>query len=546
MPPEGTPSAKLWLIGEAPGQDEVALGHPFAGKSGEKLDQLLQSIGVARKQCYITNLSHYRPYNNNFKYLEGSAELKAGLDEIVENLVKTPPKVIVLLGSEALKYVAKKEGIRKWRGSVIDLPVNQSIVKLIATYHPAYVLRDPIGYPLAKLDLIRAKQILNGTFISKTRTITIADNSNIDDIHYRLKRSRKISCDVESTKSGDLLCVGFAVSPTEAFVIPYSSDIRIHALLTDILADETIEKIMHNGGFDTTMLQLHGFTVRGYKHDTLIAANLLAPELPKDLAFLTSVCTDVPYYKEEGRAEIPSDTKVWGAKRNKQELYIYNGKDDYVTYEINEEQLKELAEDVDLDALYKYSMEAQEMAIDMGNYGMLLDEERRTLLQSAVQMRRVETQHLANAVASAVIGRQVVVNVRSTKEFPRLLYTADGFNFPERKKHNKKKDTSSVTADENAIVSLIAYCKKKMEDLGVGDTRDMWTLKFKFLELVLKLREYDKQLSSYLNIKTHGSSGRVKCMYRVSGTETGRWSCSLFIDGSGVNMQTIPREKIEV
>jgi hypothetical protein len=84
----------------------------------------------------------------------------------------------------------------------------------------------------------------------------------------------------------------------------------------------------------------------------------------------------------------------------------------------------------------------------------------------------------------------------------------------------------------------------KADELKTLDLKNQWLLKAEFLKLILKLREYDKQLGSFLNVKTH--HGRLKSQYRVSGTETGRWSCAKFVDGSGVNAQQITREGVEV
>jgi uracil-DNA glycosylase family 4 len=555
---EGSPSSKLWLVGEAPGWNEEQDGKPFIGESGKKLEEALGMAGVSRNEVFLTNLCHYRPAGNKFEILLKSRELQEGVVELRELLNSHRPNVVVALGAYPLEYLAGKHGITKYRGSILSCGSDHIgelgyELKVIPSYHPAFVLRARQNFPIFVCDIQRA---VNDSkfpeFNYPTRTIHIAPGTvatsigakvtNLEsvpfDYDYWLKRilsSGIVSCDIESVKkTTQILCVGFGISPDVGVVIPYDGTARHYEFIDAVLSSERVRKVCHFGTYDVTVLRENGHTVQAYTDDTIIQAHVLAPELPRDLAYLVSVHTREPYFKEEGRASIPGDVKGWSAKRNKQDLYIYNGRDITTTIELYHAQATEISEDPDHSSIYAYEMEMQQVALDLGMTGLERDLERVEAIKKAVERKL--------ALYWFFIERLSGIPIRNSanKEVCKLLYKH--FKLPERKKTNRKSGKVTVTSDEDALVSLITFCKTHINKLKSNKALTEWHTKLKVVELLLKVREQEKILSSYINISDH--NGRVLGLYKVAGTETGRWSASQYVDGSGLNIQTIPRSSV--
>lgn len=133
---EGNIRAKLMFIGESPGGDEDRLGKPFVGKAGKLLDKIFEEIGLKREEIYITNIVKCRPPQNRDPKDD---EADACKDYLRNQVILIKPKVIVLLGSVALKNILGKEfSITKARGQRVEMRG----IGYIPTWHPAAVLRD--------------------------------------------------------------------------------------------------------------------------------------------------------------------------------------------------------------------------------------------------------------------------------------------------------------------------------------------------------------------------------------------------------------------
>lgn len=131
----GNPRARLMFVGEGPGADEDAQGEPFVGRAGKKLDEMIQSIGLARGEVYIANVVKCRPPDNRTPEPDEIATCSPFLFRQIEAIA---PDVIVALGSPAAKtLLGTKVGITQLRGNwgrFRGIPV-------MPTYHPAYLLR---------------------------------------------------------------------------------------------------------------------------------------------------------------------------------------------------------------------------------------------------------------------------------------------------------------------------------------------------------------------------------------------------------------------
>jgi uracil-DNA glycosylase len=134
---DGSPKAELVFVGEGPGADEDAQGLPFVGRAGKLLTQMIEAMGLQRKDVYICNVVKCRPPENRTPEKD---EVSTCSPFLLRQLDVIAPKVIVCLGSVAAQTLLEtNRGISHYRGEWLDFRGR----KLLATYHPAYLLRNP-------------------------------------------------------------------------------------------------------------------------------------------------------------------------------------------------------------------------------------------------------------------------------------------------------------------------------------------------------------------------------------------------------------------
>jgi len=134
---DGNPKAELVFVGEGPGADEDAQGLPFVGRAGKLLTQMIEAMGLRRQDVYICNVVKCRPPENRLPEKDEIAECSPFL---FRQLDVISPKVIVCLGACAAQTLLEtNRGISQFRGQWLDFRGR----KLMATYHPAYLLRNP-------------------------------------------------------------------------------------------------------------------------------------------------------------------------------------------------------------------------------------------------------------------------------------------------------------------------------------------------------------------------------------------------------------------
>jgi len=155
---DGNPQARVMFVGEAPGRDEDLEGLPFVGRSGQLLDRMLAAIGLDRSNAYIANVIPWRPPGNRTPTPQ---ETSICLPFTRRQIELADPDVLVCLGSPAAQALLEaKEGIMKTRGRWFAYHTGTREIRAIATFHPAYLLRQPLQKRLAWRDLQAIKQAL--------------------------------------------------------------------------------------------------------------------------------------------------------------------------------------------------------------------------------------------------------------------------------------------------------------------------------------------------------------------------------------------------
>ena len=148
---DGNINAKIMIIGEGPGANEDAEGKPFVGRAGKLLDKMLEAIKLDRKKVYISNVVNYRPPSNR---KPTDVEIARYFPYLLNHIETINPKILVLLGSTALNTLIGDEVvISKARGKWIQKEIGAIKPWIIASFHPAFLMRQPEQKKLAWIDL---------------------------------------------------------------------------------------------------------------------------------------------------------------------------------------------------------------------------------------------------------------------------------------------------------------------------------------------------------------------------------------------------------
>ena len=154
---DGNPFAKIMIVGEGPGANEDKEGKPFVGRAGKLLDKMLAAIKLNRKNVYISNVVNFRPPMNRRPTDE---EIKKYLPFLNKHIELINPKILLLLGSTALNALIGNEVvISKARGKWTNKKFGESTIQIIASFHPAFLMRQPDQkkYVWEDLKMIRKK-----------------------------------------------------------------------------------------------------------------------------------------------------------------------------------------------------------------------------------------------------------------------------------------------------------------------------------------------------------------------------------------------------
>ncbi len=514
--PIGPKNAKICIVGEAPGVDEEELGVPFVGKTGSVLTKLLTQAGLLRPELYITNIIKYRPPGNNLSLLS-----TIGIDRLEQEaltrkeLLEINPNVIICVGNVALRAITGLDKITKWRGSII----NWEGIKVIPTLHPSYLVRGQFHEScLVLMDLKKAKrESLHRIPYIDERISRI--NLTYDELVRELEGLKSmldysktfISLDIETDFGTSYIkCVGFATSEAYSFVVPivehlipiWSEEQEIHLweLMRLILLHKNAKIIVQNMAFE--FIVLYNWIGEMKIHfDTMIAHHLIYPELKKNLGLMTSIYTNHPFYKDDAKNEdyIPSA------------LYLYNAKDCMVTFEIFSVLEILLQEEVLTEFFHSYQMPLAHILSLSSITGIKVNINKIYEYQSQTQQELKLAQDKLNALLKEPF------NVNSPKQMGVLLY--DKMKLP--KQYKRTPAGRRLTTDEDALIRL-----SKMFPSPI-------------FSLILEVRQKGKLLSTYLK-EFWDSDLRCRPSWNVTGTVTGRLSCSENTRGTGLNMQTIP------
>jgi uracil-DNA glycosylase len=158
---DGNPQARVMFVGEAPGREEDIEGLPFVGRSGQLLNRMIAAIGLDRTSAYIANVIPWRPPGNRTPTPQ---ETQICLPFIQRQVELVNPDVLVTLGNPSTQtLLSTREGIMKTRGRWFDYDTGTRVIRALATFHPAYLLRSPSYKRMAWQDLRSIAKALEET-----------------------------------------------------------------------------------------------------------------------------------------------------------------------------------------------------------------------------------------------------------------------------------------------------------------------------------------------------------------------------------------------
>ena len=166
---EGPLTPHLMLIGEAPGREEAAAGHPFVGKAGRQLNELLELAGIARGDVFVTNAVKFRPIKRGVRSVANrtpmAKELAAGEELLKSEIIAVRPRVIATLGNSPLASMARISGVAapkigEAHGQAMNVNIGGNNIALFPLYHPASGIYNRELVETMRQDIVKLGQYI--------------------------------------------------------------------------------------------------------------------------------------------------------------------------------------------------------------------------------------------------------------------------------------------------------------------------------------------------------------------------------------------------
>jgi hypothetical protein len=504
---------------------------PLVGPAGDVFKDCLHSAGIARGECYILNVweSPVVEKSRALYSTEGGPALwtpkgftEYGLEmaaPTLQRVTSSGANCILALGQQALELcTGKAAGIMKWRGSILKGVERIGERKTVATIHPAatiygtYMWRYLIIYDMQRA-LAESK---SHELDLPVRDIVIEPTmAEVKSWFKGCMHAKEVATDIEVINH-EVSCFSLALTPNDGICIPLTcetghywtedEEIEIWNMYAYLMDNPTIAKVNQNLiGFDSVFLRRkNNIRIRGFLGDTQVAQRLLYPEFNRGLAFIASILTREPYWKDDG--------KMWKNEGGDfPTFWRYNGKDACVALECWHRQSEELTQR-DMWDTYNDRASIYETLLFMTMDGVAVNQE--ALDETKVEIERQIGEKMRELEGAA----DYMFNPISPMQCAKYFYGHKGL-VP------YKNASGGVTSDDKAMSRI--YRKTNMREA----------------KLVQEIRGLRKLKGTYLDV-VPDADGRLRCSWDPTGTWTGRLSSSQTIDGTGMNFQNVdPRFK---
>lgn len=511
---QGSDDAEIVLIGEFPGEQEIAYKKPFIGSGGKHLFNVIRSFGIKRNICYSTCVIKRRvTLNTKVGETEFSLWQEALLFEL-EALTKA--KIIVCVGEFAMNAILGIEKINEHRGSVYsynDIPV-------VCVNNPSLIFRQPASEIIFNLNMEKVKMLWEGTY--KEHPVECHINPTFDEALEYISAikciHKKVAIDIE-TIGQETACIGLSHDPHYGMCINFRNrnehtytveqEAEILLAFADMCDDPSTFTITQNGNFDTYFMGYKDHLLFKNNFDTLLAHHVLYPRMPHNLGFLVAQYTTHPFYKDD-KDEFKEGGDING-------FWQYNCKDAALTFAVATALEKELHEQSLYDFFTNYAMRIEKHLPLATVTGIAVDLETRKNLRS--ELRSTVFAYLRKfneAVETATGLDDLDINPRSPKQLQHLFFDlldckSTGKSTAAPVRENWLKDPRVSLETRDTIIALNSYL------------------------------EQNKFYTTYVDTQLD-KDGRFRSAYKQFGVvrAPGRLSSERTLWGSGGNAQNLP------
>ncbi len=558
----GPYDASIMLVGEALGTDERLRGEPFIGWSGQFLREMCERAGLDWSQLRVDNVVQYQPDRNDFSVFytnippRGSIgiptlELLAWHKDLKERIRQTKPKVIIAAGDHPLFALTGNKSSTLWRGSVVPYQDRDFTCHIIPIVHPSYSrrcynmtsakqkdVRQP-WFHISVFDLKKAKRISDKGWkpierIEKTFPTYLETMEYLEEL-YAMPSDTLIITDVETIRREHIKCVGITHRKDMGFCIPFVANGAgkpFYSLTEEYEVWRMIDKVfsthrLGNQTIDFDLAQFYrdvGMEITDNVYlDTAVLHSVLYPELKHDLGFLTSLYTDMPYFKYLGKQS--------EGKSNVSQTFTYNCYDLQSTMEIAEALIVEAK----TEGMWEYYLNKRlpllKWAIRQHQHGLRVDETRRKPIGQALWQEEIKPKQVALNEALA----ESNYPMQNTKPNKTLLEKFEIFNINE----DPGIDVVNVRSPKQVIDLLrqLGYTIASSDEDTLKNLPESVVAK-----TIMELRS-DYSLLGSLS-KPEDEDARFRTTLKLYVTETTRLSSTKSHYNTGANMQNVtPRAR---
>lgn len=505
----GSSNPSILFVGDSPIGDDLNTKYALSGFMGNQIKTACAQNNINFNETFRTLLIK-EDFSIN-KHIKQKKILWESVDKIAIPYLKQlkyeietlNPFLIVPLGELGLHYLTGNNSIRKFRGSILLTdPVLEIIpqVKVLPILGPQLILKDyKMGMITKSIDYAKIPKYLNNNpppenLIRPWVATSASEFRNfVDRCYYS---SEFFTFDWE-TYCGIPVCIAFCFDGIEACCAPFmdkSIDQDNRMLMLDITAkllSSPKNKGNQNIKYDWKIAERWGFRVTNVVDDSMLAASTLYCEYPKNLGFLTSIYTDIPYFKDEGK------TPGFSKDIKKSKFYLYCAKDTIAAYQIRTDQITEVKH-FGTEYVYRKLVQLTPVYMKMENRGIRIDEQQRQKL-----IDKYEVLFHLEVVRTRSLARSPQLNPLSSSQCDLLIFDHLGFT----------KVRGVKGTDEESLLLLLAHANEAKHDPATGKDIIRHILNCRKIHKVLEIL----QLAQY-------PDSRFRCEFNLAGTGTGRTS----------------------
>ena len=510
-------SAPIMLVADGASDDDVASGYAISGYQENKLKEFAADNGIRwESETYRTAFIKER-----IKLTEPKANYSLVNDQykkiLLDEIKVVDPNIIVPMSELSFNYLTNLSDINKFRGSLLPSVHGRAKILPVLGIYP-YLNQDFKMSFITRLDFGKIARYRDDHKPWKDENVWVCKSGQqlYNYISRQYNKCQFLVFDIE-TYCGIPTCISLCFDDEESCTVPLldreisfaERSIMMHHVIN--LLASPIPKVNQNIKFDWRKLERFRFYVENIIGDTLLATSCLYCEFPKNLGFLTSIYTDMPYFKDEGKQFDPSI-------HDRSRLFLYCAKDSLATHRIYTQQQKELKETGTL-PVYNKLIEILPLYKKMEQRGILIDDSARVSLTAKYEtLFNIQEYKLKSLI------NRTTFNVMSSIQCQRLVYDEIGFRPVRGVKYTK---SGNPAADEESLEMLI----------WMGDGLESSN---EILRCIIACRKIHKVIE-YLRTPLH-PDGRLRCEFNLGGSENGRTTASHTTD----NLLTFVTEKKRV